>query len=163
MGKQRYNLRFFNLGKFQNSKYVGRKDGLIAGVEPDRFSYTVLMEHVKVDLKYSEIGGIYIKSDEAGGWKMVTSDKDLPLLDKDMDFYIDNIVDPKIEPLQQMQPHVIIRPRLNVFGAPKLVKQQFVTTHQLQQQNKIKRCNEVSGPRNSARLNNAEVMNPGEF
>ncbi|KAL8154564.1 hypothetical protein AgCh_000074 [Apium graveolens] len=105
MEEQCYNLRFFYLGKFQNSEYIGGKDGLIAGVKPDRFSYTVLMEHVKDDLKYSEIGGIYIKSDEVGGWKMVSRDKYLPLLDKDMDFYVDNVVDPKIEPLQQMQPH----------------------------------------------------------
>ncbi|KAL8121024.1 hypothetical protein AgCh_017982 [Apium graveolens] len=96
MEEQCYNLRFFYLGKFQNSEYAGGKDGLIAGVEPDRFSCTVLMEHVKDDFKYSENGGIYIKRDEAGGWKMVTSDKDLPLLDKDMDFYIDNVVDPKM-------------------------------------------------------------------
>ncbi|KAL8102455.1 hypothetical protein AgCh_027084 [Apium graveolens] len=45
MEEQRYNLIFFYLGKFQNSEYVGGRDGLIAGVEPDRFSYTVLMEH----------------------------------------------------------------------------------------------------------------------
>lgn len=122
MEDEYFNIRFYHMGRFQNTKYVGGEQSVIAGVDPDRFSYTVLMEHVKDDLKYSEVGGIYVRNDsETRGWKIVANDMDLPKLDEDMknggymEFYIDNVVDSKIEPLQQMQPHVIMRPRPNVF------------------------------------------------
>ncbi|KAK1390399.1 hypothetical protein POM88_018577 [Heracleum sosnowskyi] len=39
----------------------------------------------------------------------------------------------------------------------KVLKCQFVTTHQLQQQQRTKKCTEVCSPRKSARLNNAPV------
>ena len=58
---------------------------MIAGVDPDRFSYTLLMEHVKDDLNYCEVGGIYIRNGDAiGGWKIVVNDKDLPKIAKEM-------------------------------------------------------------------------------
>ena len=101
-------------------------------VELDRFSYTVLMEFVKDDLKYSEIGGIYTSK---GGWKLCGNDADLSELVKGvkvgdhMDFYIDNVVDNTIEPMKQMQPHVVMRPRPNLFGgilAPLFVRRNFL-------------------------------------
>lgn len=42
------------------------------------------------------------------------------------------------------------------------MKRQFVTTHQLQQQQRNKKCTEVFSPRKSARLNNAQVTIPTE-
>lgn len=118
-------LRFYHKGKFQNTQYVGGKE-YVVDVNPDLFSFTVLMEHVKDDLDYTEIGGIYIRNDNMGGWQMVAHDGDLSKLVKEvkngghLDFYIDNVVDTKIEPLKQMQPHVVIRPRPNLFEGIKL-------------------------------------------
>ena len=55
------NLRFYTMGKFQNSEYIGGEETVIMNIDPDLFSYTVVMEHVKDDLGYTEIGGIYMK------------------------------------------------------------------------------------------------------
>lgn len=92
------------------------------GVDPDLFSYTVLMEHVKDDLKYSEIGGIYICQQKGGNWKLLTDDSDLaPLIEKSddgdhPDFYLANVIDSNVQPIEQKQPHVVIRPRHNVLA-----------------------------------------------
>ncbi|KAK1402365.1 hypothetical protein POM88_001970 [Heracleum sosnowskyi] len=65
-----------------------------------------------------------------------------------------------VEPIKQMQPHVVIRPRPNLLAAKKQVKRQFVTTHQLQQQQKNKKARQLDslkppqgGTRKSPRLN----------
>lgn len=115
-------LRFYHQGEFQSTRYAGGKETVIMNVDPDRFSYTVLMEHVKDDLGYSEIGGIYVSKGQLGGWKLVSSDADLsPLAGKvkngdHINFYIDHVVDNNIEPIKQMQPHVVIRPRQDLFA-----------------------------------------------
>lgn len=91
-------------------------------VDADLFSYTVLMEHVKDDLEYSEIGGVYVSTGKLGNWKLVTNDSDLsPLVEKadcgdHLDFYVDNVIDINVEPAKQMQPHVVIRPRHNLLA-----------------------------------------------
>lgn len=119
MGDQVFNLRFYHMGKFRNGQYVGGKETVIMNVDPDMFSYSVLMEHVKDDLKYTEVGGIYKRNaNEAGEWKLVVDDGDVVRESKNadhMEFYIDNVVDTKFEPLPQMQPHVVVRPRPDVF------------------------------------------------
>ena len=46
-------------------------------VETEKFSYTVLMEHVKDDLKYSEIGAVYASTKKLGDWMLLTSDSEL--------------------------------------------------------------------------------------
>lgn len=62
---------------FTKTKYVGGTcTELTELVDADRFSYTVLMEYVKGDLGYSEIGGVYIKR-VPQGWKLVDNDGDL--------------------------------------------------------------------------------------
>ncbi|KAL6524752.1 hypothetical protein OROMI_030345 [Orobanche minor] len=35
----------------------------------------------------------------------------------DVDLYVDTVVDPKVDPADQTQPHVIIRPRKNIIQA----------------------------------------------
>lgn len=108
-------------GQFQKNSYDGGKSLIVNRVEVDTFSYTVLMEFVKDYLHYTEIGGIYISKGKKGGWQLVTNDKDLIELVQgcddghEIDFYIDNTVDKEIEPMIQMQPHVIIRPRKHLF------------------------------------------------
>ncbi|KAK1369769.1 hypothetical protein POM88_035861 [Heracleum sosnowskyi] len=47
-------------------------------------------------------------------------------------------------------------------SATKVLKRQSVTTHQLQQQQRTKKCTEVCSPRKSARLNNVPVKIPTE-
>ncbi|KAL6530264.1 hypothetical protein OROHE_014617 [Orobanche hederae] len=139
-------IRFHHKGKFMKSGFVGGQETTVTDVELDRFSYSVLMEHVKEDLKYTEIGGVYypIKGNmtKNGDW---------------VDLYVDNVVDKRIGPFKQMQPHVIIRPR----HATKQKKRTFVTTYQLQQQlkNNKKPTDEVFTPRKSARLNSPQVLN----
>ena len=112
-------LRFYHKGQFVKNKYLcGKCTKIPLGVEVDTFSFSVLMEYVKDDLGYTEIGEIYVKK-QGGGWKIVSSDADISEILQGilegclLDFYIDNVVDKAIEPAKQMQPHVIIRPRPN--------------------------------------------------
>lgn len=100
----------------------------LMGIIFDIFSYTVFMEHVKEDLQYSGIGGIYVnKGIQSARWQKVTNDAELnALIDRvnsgdHMDFYVDTVVDSKTEPLKQMQPHVVIRPRHNIFTGIKYI------------------------------------------
>lgn len=84
------------------------------------------MELVKDDLYYSKIGGVYVRTEKPGKWKMVTNDMDLALVvdrakDGDyIDFYLDNVIDTNIEPMKQMQPHFVIRPRHNLLAGLKI-------------------------------------------
>ena len=114
-------LRFYHKEQFVKNKYLcGKCIKIPVAVEVDRFSFSVLMEYVKDDVGYTEIGGIYVKK-QGGGWKLVSSDADVGelvegLLDGcHLDFYIDTIMDKAIEPVKEMQPHVIMRPRTSFF------------------------------------------------
>ncbi|KAK1373229.1 hypothetical protein POM88_029422 [Heracleum sosnowskyi] len=52
-----------------------------------------------------------------------------------LDLYIDTVIDKAIEPANQIQPHVIIRPRTQYFEGPNFqLKQKFVTIQDLKQQ-----------------------------
>lgn len=128
------NLRLYHQGEFQPTRYVGGKELIIRNVEVDRFSYPVLMDYVKDDLEYSEIGGIYMrKGDKQGGWQLVANDVDLCSLTagaadgENVDFYLDNVVDSTIEPMDQMQPFVIIRPRKDILAGNILISFQKYT------------------------------------
>lgn len=113
-------VRFHFLGEFQRRNYVGGKTHMITRVDVDLFSYTVLTEFVKDYLNFSEIGGIYVMSNK-GGWKLILDDKDVAEFmevcadEEEIHFYIDNTVDKDIEPVRQMQPHIIIRPRKTII------------------------------------------------
>ena len=109
------------------TRYIGDKCETY-DVERDYFSYSVLMEFVK-ELKYDEIGGVYIKQ---RGWKLVTDDRgvnDATNERAEVDFYIDNNVDPDVPPMKQMQPHVIVRPKSSPFKVKEknAEKRTFVT------------------------------------
>ena len=84
------------------------------------------MEHVKDDLQYSEIGGIYVMAENSGDWKLMTSDLDLNRVvdqtksNDHIDFYIDNVIDRSIRPIKKMQPHVVMRPRPNLVAGTML-------------------------------------------
>ncbi|KAL6551373.1 hypothetical protein OROMI_021861 [Orobanche minor] len=77
-----------------------------------------------------------------GGWQLVSNDRELLEIvqgcdhGEEVEFYIDNTIDKDIQPLIQMQPHVIVRLRETLFqvSAKKQQKRKFVTTHQLRQQ-----------------------------
>ncbi|GET04312.1 uncharacterized protein LOC108203842 [Rhizophagus clarus] len=167
-----FNLRFHHQGQFQSTRYAGGKETVVMDIDPDLFSYTVLMEHVKDDLQYSEIGGVYIETGKLFKWKLVTCDSDLSsLIEKTgdgeyIDFYVDNVIDNDVQPIKQMQPHVVIRPRHNLLQAKKPVKRKFVTAHQLQQQHRNKKANlgipdklPKVGTRKSPRLDKLENYN----
>lgn len=115
-----YILRFFHKGHFSKTEYIGGLCNQIPEyVDADRFSYTVVMEYVKDDLKYTEIGGVYVKN-VLTGWKLIDNDRDLQefvnhVEGESLDFYVDHIIDKKVEPKAQMQPHVIVRPRTQYF------------------------------------------------
>lgn len=106
MGDKVFKLKFHHKGEFLKARYADGTTTMVLHVEADRFSYTVLMEQVKEDLKYTEIGGIYIKKENSGGWKLLSDDKDLTEYTDGfkngdtIDFYIDNNVDKEIEPLK---------------------------------------------------------------
>lgn len=63
MGDEIVNLRFHHKGKFQHIGYIGGEETVIVA-NPDLFSLPVLMEYVKDDLTYTEIGGIYTMNNE---------------------------------------------------------------------------------------------------
>ncbi|KAL6564972.1 hypothetical protein OROMI_016422 [Orobanche minor] len=94
------------------------------------------MELVK-SLHYTEIGGVYIK--EEFTWKLLIDDKDLfQYIGKvasgaTLDFYLDNTIDKDIEPMNQMQPHVVVRPRPAIFKAKVVTQKTFVTIQDYQQ------------------------------
>ncbi|KAL8109798.1 hypothetical protein AgCh_025767 [Apium graveolens] len=98
-----FHVRIYHKGQFQNNSYVGGDLAIFKYVERDRWSYTVLMEYVKDDLGYSEIRGIYTNKE---GWKLCGNDTDLNEYDKGvenlgyLDFYVDNVVDHKFQPLK---------------------------------------------------------------
>lgn len=58
---------------------------------------------------------------ELGEWELLQTDAELcKMVDRagnggHLDFYIDNVVDKKIEPLKT-QPHVLVRPRPNILA-----------------------------------------------
>ena len=102
------NLKFHLKGKFEKNGYVGGEETFVLGVDLYMFSYIVLMEHVRDELKYTEIGVVYSRKGPTSGWKLVTSDADLWELMQIknngdcIDFYVDTVVDDKIEPMKQM-------------------------------------------------------------
>lgn len=120
MAEKVVTIRLYYNGVFKQNTYSGGRSFGVNRVDVDEFSYTVLMEYVKDYLHFSEIGGVYIRNENNGGWKLVTKDEELIELvnayknDEEIFFYVDNVVDKEIEPLVQMQPHVIIRPRENI-------------------------------------------------
>lgn len=121
MEEKYFFLRFHYKGQFQKTKYSnGTCTKITEPADSDRFSFSVLMEHVKDDVGYTEFGGIYVKKEE-GGWKLLLTDKDVTDLVTNLkegsflDIYIDTVVDKSIEPTNQIQPHVIIRPRTRYF------------------------------------------------
>ncbi|KAL8155785.1 hypothetical protein AgCh_000988 [Apium graveolens] len=84
------NMRLHHEGKFKKTSYVGGKHFIVMGLDIESFSYSVLMELVKDNLHFTEIG---------------------------VNIYIDNIVDKQIAPAPEMQPHMITRPRENFIQA----------------------------------------------
>ena len=121
MDEKTINLRLHYEGQFKKTTYVGGKHLVLSAIEVESFSYSVLMEFVKDNLHYSEIGGIYANRGRKGGWQLLSNDKEVMELVEEcapgdlVNFYIDNIVDKAIEPAPQMQPHVITRPRENII------------------------------------------------
>lgn len=119
MSDMEINIRFNHAGEFKSKNYVGGMCMVVSRVEVDTFSYTVLMEYVRDYLHYTEIGGVYSKMTK-GGWQLISNDKDLMDIvagckhGEEIDLYVDNTVDKDIEPLNQMQPHVTVRPRNNL-------------------------------------------------
>ncbi|GET04311.1 uncharacterized protein LOC108207459 [Rhizophagus clarus] len=157
-----FNLRFHHQGQFQSTRYAGGKETVVMDIDPDLFSYTVLMEHVKDDLQYSEIGGVYIETGKLFKWKLVTCDSDLSsLIEKTgdgeyIDFYVDNVIDNDVQPIKQMQPHVVIRPRHNLLQAKKLSNWVLASLSRL---DKLEKYNEATSKSASARRK-LDLQNP---
>ncbi|KAK1352558.1 hypothetical protein POM88_053255 [Heracleum sosnowskyi] len=134
-------IRFYHQGEFQKTKYsCGTCTKIPEPADADRLSLSEIMEHVKNDVGYTEIGGVYVKKGGCG-WKIVNTDADMTgLVDRltdgsSLDLYIDTVVDKAIEPANQIQPHVIIRPRTQYFEGPNFqLKRKFVTIQDLKQQ-----------------------------
>ncbi|KAL8121111.1 hypothetical protein AgCh_018032 [Apium graveolens] len=114
-------------------------------MEADKFPFSVIMEYVMEDCKYTEIGGLYVKK-AGGGWKIISNDAEANELVKGLadgaylDLYIDTVIDKAIEPTKQMQPHVIIRPLTSFFEGQELqLKRKFVTIQGIQQEHAEKK------------------------
>lgn len=121
MEGKKLDVRLHHSGTFGKKAYSGGTCLVINRVETDEFSYPVLMEYVKDYLHLLEIGGVYIKQEEDNSWKLLTCDKEVTELvngckdGDEIEFYVDNIVDTEIEPMVQMQPFVVVRPRKNLI------------------------------------------------
>lgn len=74
-------------------------------MEPDGFSYFMIMEYVKDKVGYTKLGGVYVKKLEIGR-RLVSNNADACDLIKGLkdgsmlDLYIDTIVDKAIEPVK---------------------------------------------------------------
>ncbi|KAL8155909.1 hypothetical protein AgCh_001095 [Apium graveolens] len=140
MDDKTVNLRLRYERKFKKITYIGGKHFFLMGLEVESFSYSVLMELVKDQLHFTEIGGIYANKGRKGGWKLLSNDKQVMALVKDCDpgylvnFYTENIVNKQIDHAPQMQPHVITQSRENFIQETAEAK--FITTHPLQHQQK---------------------------
>ncbi|KAL8116807.1 hypothetical protein AgCh_023101 [Apium graveolens] len=127
------NVRLHYKGKLKKTSYIGEKHFIVMGLDVESFSYSVLMELVKDNLHFTEIGGIYANKGKKGGSQLLSNDKQVMALVEDcapgylVNFYIDNIVDKQIEPAPQMQPHVITRPRENFIEETAEAKNEKVT------------------------------------
>lgn len=120
-------IQLHHCGEFGKMRYSGGKVETFY-MDRDRLSYCELMEYVK-ELDYTEIGGIYIKR---RGWTLVTDDRGVNEATNgrsDVDFYIDTNVDKSLQPMKQMQPHVIVRPRSSPYKVKEnnAEKRTFVT------------------------------------
>ena len=121
MGEKSVNIGLYYGGEFRRTNYCGGDRILVCNEDADTFAYNDLMQEIKDLLKLTEIGGVYAKEGKHGGWKLMTNDLDIiEEIEKcnngeEVKFYVDTIVDPSIEPLYQMQPHVIVRPRKSLF------------------------------------------------
>ncbi|KAL8155782.1 hypothetical protein AgCh_000985 [Apium graveolens] len=102
------NVRLHHEGKFKKTSYVGGKHFIVIGLDVESFSYSMLMELVKDNLHFTEIGGIYANRGRKGGWQLLSNDKQVMALVEDC------------APASPEKP----------------LKRKFVTTHQLQQQKK---------------------------
>lgn len=131
-------FRVHHNGEFNKDKYLGGLVQTYEDMELDRFSFSEFMEWVK-DLGYKEIGGVYVRN-ENDGWVLVKNDADMNEAiitseTDDLNLFIDCNVDRTIEPMPQMQPHVIVRPKKSPVQAkecnPK--KRQFVTIKDYQE------------------------------
>ncbi|XP_074337042.1 uncharacterized protein LOC141674219 [Apium graveolens] len=125
MAEKHVNIGLYHGGEFQRTSYSGGYCLTIYNVDADMWAYNDLMEEVKDLLKLNEIGGVYAKEGKHGGWKLLRTDLDIiQEIEKcndgeEVKLYVDTVADPAIEPLCEMQPHVIVRPRKSLFeGMP---------------------------------------------
>lgn len=139
MTDSKITFRLHHSGEFFKKKYVGGKCETYGNMDLDLFSYSVLMEWVK-DLNFTEIGGVYVK-ELNGDWKLVLDDVGVCQAIKkskngEFDFYIDCNVEEGIAAMDQMQPHVIVRPRKNPVQAKvrNPGKKKFVTIKDINNQ-----------------------------
>ncbi|CAH9078378.1 unnamed protein product [Cuscuta europaea] len=113
-----FSLNFITGGTFLKTKYSGGYHRKVKdAIDMEIFSYGVLMEYVKEDCLFEEIGGVYVPNLNRFGWKPLTNDSDVLnyVLAREKDdvihFWIDHVADEEIPPMDQNQPHVIVRPR----------------------------------------------------
>ena len=121
MAEKHVNIGLYHGGEFRRISYSGGDCLTIYNVDADMWAYNDLMEEVKNLLKLNEIGGVYAKEGKHGGWKLLRTDLDIiQEIEKcndgeEVKLYVDTVVDPAIESLCEMQPHVIVRPRKSLF------------------------------------------------
>ncbi|KAK1393544.1 hypothetical protein POM88_012600 [Heracleum sosnowskyi] len=133
-----------NFGVENEIKCPCRRFVTLENMDPDSFSYSVLIEWVK-ELKYDEIGGIYVQNEDNDGWTLMTDDRSLfkhmyATARSEIDYFIDCDVDKGTTPTKQMQPHVIVRPRSSLFKAKdkNAEKRKYVTLKNINDEKKRK-------------------------
>ncbi|KAL8155783.1 hypothetical protein AgCh_000986 [Apium graveolens] len=77
------NVRLHHEGKFKKTSYVGGKHFIVIGLDVESFSYSMLMELVKDNLHFTEIGGIYANRGRKDGWQLLSNDKQVTTLVED--------------------------------------------------------------------------------
>ncbi|XP_065869649.1 uncharacterized protein [Euphorbia lathyris] len=118
MMEKKFGIKFYHRGDFKNNEYVGGEICELSTYEdPDLISFTSLMSDVKHELKYTEICGMYVKTRDKRGFKLLTNDKDVidymeQIVDsRTLEFFIDNVVDQTSIVVKQTQPFVLVKPK----------------------------------------------------
>lgn len=69
MAEKTINVRLYFNGDFWRTIYICGDTLVISSVEAEEFSYIVLMQYVKIYLNMAEIGGVYVKEENAVDWQ----------------------------------------------------------------------------------------------
>ncbi|KAL8156186.1 hypothetical protein AgCh_001332 [Apium graveolens] len=152
-------LKFHHKGQFMKTKYLGGICIKIpTAMKADKFSFSVIMEHVMEDCKYTEIGGLYVKK-AGGGWKIISNDAEANELVKGLADGLQQEHDEKKKLANDSQQLVIEKsgPREEVAVVQKNAEKKKSADCMLVVEEKMQKVKAVTKP--STRLMRSQTLN----